>query len=268
MNGFSFAQNIKRPLRRLFTNSRAMLELSVLLGLCLAVFLAGRCTRFARLADAVRRDTLRLHVQAETNTPEAQLRKLLVRDAVLCEAAEIFAAAPDKSAALRLAQNALPRLQLTAEQAFWAAGGTPGTPVRVYLTEMYFSPTRYGSAALPAGRYDALRVELGRHAGRNWFCVLYPALCLPAAEGACYPTEEEQQLVEGGYEIRFAALEFLQRLTGWPGHAGGTGDVGNAGDAGDAQTGGAAQNEESPLPEGPAEGGGASSYHIGLTNRR
>ena len=69
---------------------------------------------------------------------------------------------------------------------------------------------------LPAGVYDALRVELGAHAGRNWFCVLYPGLCLPAAgEAAVYPTEAQQDLVEAPrVEVRFAALEWLEHLTG------------------------------------------------------
>lgn len=204
----------KAPVRRPFSGRRAVLELSALLGLCLAVLLTGRCAGFAQTAGAVRRDTLRLHVQASSNTPAEQLRKLQVRDAVLREAKAVFAAAPDKTAALRAARAALPRLQLTAEQAYAAAGGAPDAPVRVRLIEMYFATTRYAAATLPAGRYDALRIELGRHAGRNWFCVLYPALCLSAAGEAGYPTEEEQALVEGGYEIRFAALEWLQRLTG------------------------------------------------------
>lgn len=192
----------------------ARLEISLLLGLCLAVFATARFAGFVRLADTVRGDTLRLHVRAVSNTPEDQLRKLRVRDAMLAAAGEIFADAPDKPAALALARAALPRLQLTAEQAFAAAGGAAGTPVQVTLTEGWFAAAHYEAAALPPGRYDALRVELGRHAGRNWFCVLYPALCLPAAEGAEYPTGEEQALVEGGYELRFAALEWLDRLTG------------------------------------------------------
>ena len=90
-------------------------------------------------------------------------------------------------------------------------------PVRVYVTNMYFDTTGYADFTLPAGRYDAVRVELGAHAGKNWFCVLYPGLCLPAAGGeAAYPTAAEQQLIQEGspYEIRFAALEWWERVSG------------------------------------------------------
>lgn len=78
----------------------------------------------------------------------------------------------------------------------------------------------YEDFTLPAGVYDALRVELGAHAGRNWFCVLYPGLCLPAAgEAAVYPTEAQQDLVEAPrVEVRFAALEWLEHLTGEAGN--------------------------------------------------
>ena len=70
------------------------------------------------------------------------------------------------------------------------------------------------SFTLPAGRYDALRVELGAHAGRNWFCVLYPALCLSAAQPAEYPQAAQQEILENsqGYEVRFAALEAVERV--------------------------------------------------------
>lgn len=205
---------MRAALQALVASRRARLEVSLLLGLCLAVFASVRFAGFVRLAGTVRRDTLRLHVRACSNTPEDQLCKLRVRDAVLAAAGKIFSGAPDKPAALALARAALPRLQLTAEQAFAAAGGAAGMPVQVTITQGWFAAARYEAAALPPGRYDAVRVELGRHTGRNWFCVLYPALCLPAAEGAEYPTGEEQALVEGGYELRFAALEWLDRLAG------------------------------------------------------
>lgn len=200
----------RRPSRR------AVLEASVGLGLVLAVLLTCRFSSFAAVAASVRADTLRLHVQANSNAPDDQLLKLRVRDAVLEAAGRLFGGEADKAAALEVARASLPQLQMTAEKAVAEAGST--LPVRVYLTNMYFGTTHYADFTLPSGRYDAVRVELGAHAGKNWFCVLYPGLCLPAAEGeAAYPTAGEQQLIEGEgspYEIRFAALEWWQRVTG------------------------------------------------------
>ena len=58
----------------------------------------------------------------------------------------------------------------------------------------------------PAGTYTALRIELGSAQGHNWFCVLYPALCVGSSE-ARYADTEENALVFGGYQVRFALLD-------------------------------------------------------------
>ena len=80
------------------------------------------------------------------------------------------------------------------------------------LVRQYFPTTRYEGFQLPAGQYQALRVELGQAEGRNWWCVLYPGLCLAASSlPAGYGDTAEQGLVVGEYEIRFALLELWQR---------------------------------------------------------
>ena len=78
---------------------------------------------------------------------------------------------------------------------------------------MYFPTTRYAASALPAGRYQALRLELGSNArhGRNWWCVLYPGLCRTACGGYAHP--EENDLVCGRYVLRFKCVEWWQQLT-------------------------------------------------------
>ena len=188
-------------------------------GLVLAVLLTARCASYARVAQQVRQDTLRLHVLARSDSPADQLLKLRVRDAVLAEADSLFRHCTGKEQARALAGQSLPRLRRAAQQAL-AQWGEP-MPVEVYLTRMEFSAADYSSFGLPPGEYDALRVELGGGRGHNWFCVLYPGLCLPAAEEdepAAYPEPEEQELVTGSYQIRFAAVEWWQTLCaffGW-----------------------------------------------------
>ena len=137
---------------------------------------------------------------------------------MLEEAAALFTGAKDEADARRIAEESLPQLQACVERTLKEEGSS--LSARVYLTEMYFDTTCYEDFTLPAGVYDALRVELGAHAGRNWFRVLYPGLCLPAAgEAAVYPTEAQQNLVEAPrVEVRFAALEWLEHLTGKAGN--------------------------------------------------
>ena len=145
-------------------------------GLVLAIAVSGWLGPFSAACASLRQDTLRLHVQANSNSEADQALKLLVRDAVLETAQTLFAGLPDQQAALETARAHLQDFQRAAE-----------------------------------------RVELGDHAGRNWFCVLYPALCLSAAQPAEYPEAAQQEILENsqGYEVRFAALEAVERLEEW-----------------------------------------------------
>lgn len=184
-------------------------------GLVLSIAVSGWLGPFSAACASLRQDTLRLHVQANSNSEEDQAIKLMVRDAVLETAQTLFAGLPDQQAALETARAHLQDFQRAAERVVREEGSNQ--TVRVYVTNMYFPTTAYEAFTLPAGRYDALRVELGDHAGRNWFCVLYPALCLPAAQPAEYPEAAQQEILENsqGYEVRFAALEAVERLEEW-----------------------------------------------------
>ena len=184
-------------------------------GLVLAIAVSGWLGPFSAACASLRQDTLRLHVQANSNSEADQALKLLVRDAVLETAQTLFAGLPDQQAALETAWAHLEDFQRAAERVVREEGSDQA--VRVYVTNMYFPTTAYEAFTLPAGRYDALRVELGDHAGRNWFCVLYPALCLSAAQPAEYPEAAQQEILQNsrGYEVRFAALEAVERLEEW-----------------------------------------------------
>ena len=102
--------------------------------------------------------------------------------------------------------------QLVASARTVLAGRGSFAPVRVYLVEMYFGTTRYSASALPAGRYQALRIDIGAAPyGRNWWCVLYPGLCRTACGGYAAPAEND--LVCGRYLLRFKCVEWWQKHT-------------------------------------------------------
>lgn len=195
--------------------SKRMAHVALAAGLVLSIAVSGWLGPFSAACASLRQDTLRLHVQANSNSEEDQALKLMVRDAVLKTAQTLFAGLPDQQAALETARAHLQDFQRAAERVVREEGSNQ--TVRVYVTNMYFPTTAYEAFTLPAGRYDALRVELGDHAGRNWFCVLYPALCLSAAQPAEYPEAAQQEILENsqGYEVRFAALEAVERLEEW-----------------------------------------------------
>ena len=157
--------------------------------------------------DAVCADTLRLHIRAASDAVADQSAKLRVRDAVLA----VMQQCPAQSApeARAWAAGRLLQFQLAAQRAL--AAQSIRAPVRVYLVNMYFPARRYPTGQLPAGRYDAVRIDIGSGGGRNWWCVLYPGLCSFAQGGYALPAEND--LVCGQYILRFRLVDWAHRLT-------------------------------------------------------
>lgn len=145
------------------------LELTVFLLLAvLTTYSAITSLRQHRMAEGV----VRLRVVANSDNFIDQSRKLLVRDAVLERCAACIPEGADAAEA-RAALNA--HLDDLAETAARAAGGC--APVFVRLAEGRYPTRSYRDFALPAGRYVGLQVYLGEGRGKNWWCVVYPALC-------------------------------------------------------------------------------------------
>ena len=186
-----------------------------MLALCIALLLglglAGWWDAQQRTGEALRTDTLRLHIRADSDSVLDQTCKLAVRDAVLDLADRLCRDAGSAAGARAVVAAHLPDFQLAARNAL-ARLGASGS-VRVSLVNMYFGTTRYQDFALPAGRYDAVRVDIGQPGtyGRNWWCVLYPGLCSAACGG--YDDPAETDLVCGQYILRFRAVELWQQLT-------------------------------------------------------
>lgn len=200
---------------------RARRELAVLIGLALAILLSN-FAGFASACADVRADTLRLHILANSDSDADQTLKLAVRDAILAQAGALFGGGATKAQALDAAEKSLPALRQIALETLRAHGCADDVTVR--LENLYFDTREYDGFTLPAGRYDAVRVEIGAHAGKNWFCVLFPPLCVPAASGqdadgpdaggpdASAPsyTDAERDVLHSPYRIRFAAVELLE----------------------------------------------------------
>lgn len=184
---------------------------SLLGGLLISV-LFGQFAAFAETSAQVREDTLRLHILAASDSAEDQRMKLLVRDALLQEEGTLLGSAKDKEQALALARQALPRFEETAERALRAAGCE--AQVRAEIRNLYFDTRRYDTVTLPAGRYDAVEITIGAGEGHNWWCVLFPTLCLPAANSdkalKAYGSKERELVERDGYEVRFALLELAE----------------------------------------------------------
>ena len=124
-------------------------------------------------------DMIRLHVVARSDSVADQRVKLAVRDALL-EAFGTGLQAAGYAEAMAAIESRLPDIQLVAQSAARAHGEMG--EVRVEFGAHAFPTRMYGDAVVPAGEYQALRVLIGEGGGRNWWCVVYPALCLMDAD--------------------------------------------------------------------------------------
>ena len=159
-------------------------------------------------------DVIRLHIIAASDTEEDQALKLSVRDAVLGVYGSALTSYPDRDSAAAAARELLPGIRSLAEQTLREAGCDK--PVSVTLTEEEYPTRDYETFSLPAGRYLSLRVLIGEAEGHNWWCVLYPPLCLDTAtEGELLSDAEWGLLTENGgghCQVRFKLLEWLKML--------------------------------------------------------
>lgn len=198
------------------TRKRRLLGRALVCGFVLAAL----CSffPFAAACGQLPRDVVRLHVVANSNGAEDQAVKLLVRDAVLEEAARWYQGAGSMEEASSQLCTHLQSIAGAARQVLGEQG--VGYSATAQMTEMYFPTRDYGDFRLPAGRYRTLRVTLGEGAGKNWWCVVFPSLCLPAAtqeEALLTLPEGERQVVEGGQDIqvKLKAVELWESLREW-----------------------------------------------------
>ncbi len=163
--------------------------------------------------DSLRENVLRLHILANSDSDNDQRLKLCVRDALLEHSEEIFGGAESFEEARRIAED---KLELAEEIAVKAlAENDCNDSVTAEVTEMYFDERTYDDITMPAGEYSALRIKIGEAEGHNWWCVMYPALCIPAAGNEtaqeCF-TDQQQDIIyhPAKYRVRFAVWDKIK----------------------------------------------------------
>ncbi len=167
--------------------------------------------RAVTASSEIRSDTLRLHIIANSDSDFDQELKLKVRDRVLEVTGELFAEVSGKTEAETLAKYSSNDIKAAAEEVIAEAG--VDYDVQVEIVKMWFETRSYDGFTLPAGDYDAVRIIIGAGEGHNWWCVMYPQLCIPGAEDAIEKYGQNADFVKGeGYEIRFAFIEWLEKL--------------------------------------------------------
>ncbi len=165
---------------------------------------------------------LRLHVLANSDSEEDQALKLQVRDAILRVTTENLGECATREEAAARVTELMPILEQTAQEVVREAGYA--YPVRLTLDEEVYPTRNYESFCFPSGEYLSLRVLIGDAAGKNWWCVLFPPLCLQASTVSKKETEEQfvsvglsrdqyaiiTETQDSRYRMRFKLLETLE----------------------------------------------------------
>ena len=171
---------------------------------------------FAKTSEQIRSDVLRLHVIANSDSNVDQNLKIRLRDFLLEEGKSIFDGSVNVENAVKKIEPQIHALEKSAKEFIRASGFD--YDVKISLSREYFTTRTYETVTLPAGKYLALRVVIGSGEGHNWWCVMFPPMCVPAAdkkdEIENIFTEDEIKLVESSpkYEIRFKVVEICEGL--------------------------------------------------------
>jgi len=169
---------------------------------------------FAAKSARVRENVLRLHILANSDSVADQSLKISVRDTVLKEMEKLAADATTIDDAIKAAEEGLEKIEQAARQTVISEGFE--YDINAQLVNMYFETKSYGDTVFPAGFYDALRITVGEGKGKNWWCVMFPPLCVSAA---CAPLPTDAQTLidelnasEGRLKLAFAGVELFEEL--------------------------------------------------------
>jgi len=210
------------------------IDLALLIGLIIAVAVSN-FTSFEQSYESLQNGVLRLHVLANSDSDEDQELKLKVRDRILEYSTEIFGEDLNIDEVEDRVKQKLDRIKEIADEVIKENGFSYS--VECEFVNMNFTAREYEELTMPAGNYDALRVTIGKAEGKNWWCVMYPPLCIPATtvkedsdddgeelddsktiitakNGDEFFSEEEYEIMEKPerYKVKFKILEIYDGI--------------------------------------------------------
>ena len=193
-----------------------------LIKVLLCLLLAGGVLSAVNLykdRQSLKENLIRLHVVANSDSPEDQRIKLQVKDAVVSYLQPILEQFPTKEQAMDYIRQNLSTLQDVSDKVLEKLGVKEKS--QVTLEPEAFDTRVYDTFRLPSGIYDALRIEIGEAEGKNWWCVVFPSLCLPATsegfETAAVSSGFSETMTntltgKQGYQLRFFFLDCIGKL--------------------------------------------------------
>jgi len=190
--------------------------------LALAIGLVVSCTVGAlalQTRDDISEKLIRLHVIANSDSAEDQNIKLKVRDEILKHVAEMTSGCTSINDVREIISSNLNNLKNIADNVLLQNGFKYKSAVE--LSYEFFPTKTYDTFALPTGEYEALRIKLGKSNGQNWWCVLFPPVCVSAAEAKTELknaglSDDEIKFVMSDdvqYRFKFKLVEIIEGIT-------------------------------------------------------
>ena len=194
-----------------FGTSAKLVFKAVLCGFLICFALS--MTDFDAQSREISNEVFRLHILANSDSEEDQNLKLSVRDEIQKFCYNIYGNAKTKEDAEKILSEKLPEIIETARKIVTEKGYN--YPVKGEIVNMYFTNRVYENITLPAGNYDAVRITIGEGKGHNWWCVMFPPICISAADNTAeisdVLSDEQTELVtDSGYEYKFKIYEVYQ----------------------------------------------------------
>ncbi len=189
------------------------IKLSLLCGLICAILLS--MTQFNVLCEDLRQNVLRLHIIANSDSVADQQLKLKIRDEILKETGQTFVGVTDLETAQKNTEKNLSKFEDIANRVIKENGFS--YKAKASLGDAFFETRHYDTFSLPAGNYRSLIIQLGKGEGKNWWCVVFPAVCVPAAvDGNLRDSvsENSAQIAEQSdrYIVKFKAVEIYEKI--------------------------------------------------------
>lgn len=178
-----------------------------------AVIAVTAITPLITMSEDISTKVFRLHILANSDSDEDQALKIKVRDKILDVSEDLYNNCSSVEDAVDISKDNISLFRETAQKVIAFYGYEYDT--RVYVTKEYFDTRVYDDFTLPAGTYDSLKIEIGEGKGHNWWCVMFPSVCLSGCSDDFDETltpEEQEMIKSGKYVVRFKAVEIYEKI--------------------------------------------------------
>ena len=197
----------------MFIKKYLLKNVSVVLS-CVVIFMCLiSMSKFNVSCDKIKDDVLRLHIRANSDSEFDQELKLKVRDRILNDTGDLFYSVMTYEEAVEKTNEALPKIIESAKDEIKNQGYD--YDVKANLDYSYFGTRHYDGYTLPAGNYMALNLEIGEGKGQNWWCVMFPSICLSSATKLDDKLDKDEIEVitdYSGYKVQFKLVELYENI--------------------------------------------------------